>query len=66
MAPPSEVALFGSQNGSIHQGGAVSDLFLDKTAPPSRWHQNNARGGAELRTMKRLQGPFWLHFFFSV
>ena len=28
-------------------------------------HQNSAGGGAELRTMKWLQGvePFWLHFF---
>ncbi len=25
-----------------------------------RWHQNSARGGAELRTMKRLQG--WSRF----
>ncbi len=42
-------------------------LFRQKQLHLWRWHQNSARGGAELRTMKWLQG--WSRFgstFFSV
>ena len=39
-----------------------------KTVPPWKWHQNSATGGAELRTMKWLQGwsRFGSTFFLSV
>ncbi len=43
----------------INQGGAVSDLFLDNLKNSSIFEsgtKNSATGGAELCTMKWLQG----------
>ena len=59
------------ENGATWEGGAVFSLIITsrkKQLHLWRWRQNSARAGAELRTMKRLQGWSCLGstFFFSV
>ncbi len=58
--------------GATLERGAVFSLiimfrtFLGKNSGKKKWHQDSVKGGAELPTMKRLQGAFWLHHFLSV
>ncbi len=58
-----------SQNGSINQGGAISDLFSGENSSTfkSGTKMTSAMGGADLRTLKRLQGlsRFGSTFFLS-